>query len=76
MTYHGRRGRDNRLEKGANVPKGQGEGLTVKVEVDPKLPKALINRRFGGTGLGAISRRIVEQMGGVIGVNSVLGDQR
>ena len=30
-----------------------------------------INRRFGGTGLGlAISQRIVEQMGGVIGVTS------
>src|ERR1700688_972868 len=25
MTYHGRRGGDNRLEKGANVPKEQGD---------------------------------------------------
>jgi two-component system, sensor histidine kinase len=34
-----------------------------------------INRRFGGTGLGlAISRRIIEQMGGSIGVSSMPGE--
>jgi PAS domain S-box-containing protein len=36
---------------------------------------AAVSRRFGGTGLGlAISRRIIEHMGGRIGVDSVEGE--
>jgi PAS domain S-box-containing protein len=36
---------------------------------------ATVSRRFGGTGLGlAISRRIIERMGGDIGVESQLGE--
>ena len=36
---------------------------------------ATINRRFGGTGMGlAISRRLIEQMGGAMTVESVLGE--
>jgi two-component system, sensor histidine kinase len=53
-----------------------GIGITPdridRLFTDYEQADASINRRFGGTGLGlAISRRIIEQMGGKIGVDSV-----
>lgn len=54
-------------DSGIGIPQDQtGRLFTDFVQADVS-----INRRFGGTGLGlAISRRIIEQMGGTIGVTS------
>lgn len=63
----------------------RGEVIDTGIGVSPENREAIfdrfsqadaaVSRRFGGTGLGlAISRRIIEHMGGRIGVDSVEGE--
>ena len=57
-------------DSGIGIPAAQIEAVFMRfTQAD-----ASVSRQFGGTGLGlAISKRIIEKMGGEIGVTSVVG---
>jgi len=58
-------------DTGIGIPKSQQDSVFERFSQ----ADAAVSRRFGGTGLGlAISRRIIDQMGGRIGVDSVEGE--
>lgn len=58
-------------DTGIGIAEDQQEGVFERFSQ----ADAAVSRRFGGTGLGlAISRRIIEQMGGQIGVHSIEGE--
>jgi PAS domain S-box-containing protein len=58
-------------DTGIGIPKAQQDSVFERFSQ----ADAAVSRRFGGTGLGlAISRRIIDQMGGRIGVDSVEGE--
>jgi signal transduction histidine kinase/HPt (histidine-containing phosphotransfer) domain-containing protein len=86
FTDHGRVSLDVQLEE-EHAPQVElrflvhDTGIGIPLEIQRNLFQAFsqgdssTTRRFGGTGLGlAISRRLVELMGGIIGVESRPGD--
>jgi CheY-like chemotaxis protein len=68
---------DQALLRGEVIDTGIGVASENREAIFDRFSQAdaAVSRRFGGTGLGlAISRRIIEHMGGRIGVDSVEGE--